>query len=202
MTPSLPAAISALNPIGIAQAATPGDASLASLAQMIARGDDLVTPNYLKQRLLAARGDFTLVDIRDPADFAAGHISGAVNIPVAKLLDPAEIVVLRRKPQVIVYSGATDPAAQSAVLLRVAGVPAVALSGGLGAWANGLTQDTSQPQSAAIVRALNDCPELTPAVIPALNAAPPAATPAAAPATPAPAAKPKPGPVQLNGMCG
>jgi rhodanese-related sulfurtransferase len=208
MTPSLPAAISALNPIAVAQAATPGDASLASLAQMVARGDDLVTPDYLKQRILAAQGDFTLVDIRDPADFATGHISGAVNVPLAKLLDPSEIVVLRRMPQVIVYSGATDPAAQSAVLLRVAGVPAMALSGGLGAWANGLTQDAGQSQSAAVVRALNDCPDLTPAVIPALGAAPPAsALPAAAPAAtpaaaPTPTAKPKSGPVQLNGMCG
>jgi rhodanese-related sulfurtransferase len=33
----------------------------------------------------AARGDVTIVDVRPPEEFAAGHLPGAVNVPLAEL---------------------------------------------------------------------------------------------------------------------
>lgn len=36
---------------------------------------------------LTAQAQFTLIDVREPADFAAGHIQNAINIPLSTLID-------------------------------------------------------------------------------------------------------------------
>ncbi|WP_297366540.1 rhodanese-like domain-containing protein [Acidocella sp.] len=195
LIPALPMAVAATQPLAAARAATPDQPSLDALAQMVARGDDMVSVDYLKARILAARGDFTLIDIRAPDEFAAGHIQGAVNLTVPELLSPDEVVKLRRLPQVILYGTDSSAAAQAAVLLRLSGVAAMALSGGVQAWAS--TLQAAPADQAAITRALNGCPETMPGAatspaVPPLPAAPAQTTPA----------KPKTGPVQLNGMCG
>ncbi|MGC9269730.1 rhodanese-like domain-containing protein, partial [Acidiphilium sp.] len=191
--PALPMAIPALSPLGIARANAPDAATLQTMAQAVARGENLTTPHHLQGLILAKRRDFTLIDLRAPDEFAAAHIQGATNIPLPKLLEPAEVVKLRRMPQVIVYSTTTDEAAQGVVLLRLSGVTATALDGGLLAWSH-MVAAASTPQTAAIVRALNDCPQPAPAVIPALGSIVPASatSPAAAPtpATTPPAATP------------
>ncbi|WP_298282231.1 rhodanese-like domain-containing protein, partial [Acidocella sp.] len=149
LIPALPVAVAAVQPLAAARAATPDQPSLDALAQMVARGDDMVSVDYLKARILAARGDFTLIDIRAPDEFAAGHIKGAVNLTVPQLLSPDEVVKLRRMPQVILYGTNSAAAAQAAVLLRLSGVAAMALSGGVQAWAS-----TLQAAPASLVREL------------------------------------------------
>ncbi len=203
--PLLAPAVSALAPAQVALAAMPRDASLQELAQAVARGDDAITPERLRDLIVAHRGDYTLIDIRSPQEFAQGHIQGAQNVPLPKLFDPSEIVRLRRVPQVIVYADTTDREAQATTLLRVAGVPALGLAGGLEAWAHKITAWSADRRSYEIVRALNTCPQAAPATMPALEAAVPAASQpaAAAPssaATPAGGTKP-PARVNLNGMC-
>ncbi len=202
--PSLPVAISALSPISVARAATTDASSLAALAQMVARGEDSVSPDYVRNRILAAQNDFILVDLRDPTAFAAGHIKSAINVPLATIFDADQVVKLRKVPQVIVYGADTSQAAEAAILLRVAGVPAMGMLGGLEGWTNGLAEQ-SAGQTASIVRALNNCPDVAPVAIPPLETAAPASNagaPASAmPSTAAPA-KPKAAPIQLNGTCG
>lgn len=202
MIAPLPAPVSALSPLAVARAASTDDASLEALAQTVSRHEDQVTPERLQNLILAKRRDYTLVDIRAPEAFAAGHIQGAENIPLPALMAAGKIVKLRRLPQVIVYADTTDQAAQAAVMLRMSGVPALQLAGGLEAWARHLDAQAEQPQSAAIVRALNACPEPAAAVIPPLNTSAPEPAPQAAPAQAAPAAPKKAAPVILNGMCG
>ncbi|MDE8342200.1 MAG: rhodanese-like domain-containing protein [Acidocella sp.] len=206
MVPCLPAAVSALTPFAAAEAATTDASSLAALAQMVVRGEDSVSPDYVRNKILAAQNDFILVDLRDPSAFAAGHIEGAINVPLTTIFDPNQIVKLRRVPQVIVYGNDTGQAAETAILLRVGGVPAMGMLGGLGAWTKGLDEEATG-RSAAIVRALNNCPDIVPAAIPPLNVAVPAgfvtAPAPSAPAMSGPApAKPKAAPIQLNGTCG
>lgn len=198
--PLLAPAVSAFSPIDIAFAATRDHAALQAIAQAVARGDDVMTPEHLRALILAKRRDFTLIDIRSPDAYAKGHIAGAESIPLPKLFAEDEIVRLRRLPQVIVYAETTDQEAQAAVLLRVAGVPALALAGGLEAWAHELSAEAKQKRTAATVRALNACPPLAPAVIPALTTGP-AAAPAQAPAA-APAAPKTYPPLKLKGTCG
>jgi rhodanese-related sulfurtransferase len=43
-----------------------------------------VTPDEVKQRL-DNEADTQIIDIRSPAEFARGHIPGAMNIPLAEL---------------------------------------------------------------------------------------------------------------------
>jgi rhodanese-related sulfurtransferase len=52
--------------------------------------------------LIKARGyTFTVVDVRDPEEFRAGHIPGAINIPVAGFAAGSE--VLDKDKQIVVY---------------------------------------------------------------------------------------------------
>ena len=199
LAPALPPALSALSPIGVAQAASDARPSLQTLAQVVARGEDMITPDELRKLILAGRPTYKLVDLRPAEAFAAGHIRGAVNIPLARLLDEDEVVALRRVPQVILYGATPDDAGQATILLRMAGVVSVALAGGLEAWTKGLTNDAAQAQSAAIVRALNSCPDVTPAAAPAAPAAAPAGAAPAAPAAPNGTQKPT---INLKGICG
>jgi rhodanese-related sulfurtransferase len=205
--PLLVPAVSALTPAQVALAAAPRHLDLRSLAQAAARGDDEISPEHLRELMRARRADFTLIDIRTPEQFERGHIRGAVNVPLAGLLDPAELVRLRKLPQVIVYSTTSDKQAQATALLRVAGVPALGLAGGLSGWAHALDRWSGERENYAIVRALNECPQVGPQPMPRLQAAPgaPATTgaqPSAAPPAAPPAAAGKSrGRVNLKGMC-
>jgi rhodanese-related sulfurtransferase len=81
--------------------------------------------------------DPTLIDVRTPAEFDAGHIPGAVNVPLDELkasLDELCSVLDDHHDVVLVCrSGARAGQAQEA--LRAAGVPAPAvLSGGIVDW--------------------------------------------------------------------
>ncbi len=99
--PALQAALVVMAPASAALAAAPHGPAPATLAQAIARGDTTIAPKQVQAMILAQRRDFTLVDIRSPAAFAAGHIRDARNVPLAKLGSAEEINVLRRSPQVI-----------------------------------------------------------------------------------------------------
>ncbi|SFR35941.1 rhodanese-like domain-containing protein [Halogeometricum limi] len=43
------------------------------------------TPEELETRLDATDSETTVVDIRDPSSYAAGHIEGSVNLPASRL---------------------------------------------------------------------------------------------------------------------
>ncbi|MFT2093434.1 rhodanese-like domain-containing protein [Acidiphilium sp.] len=197
--PPLPTALVVMAPMGAALAAAPGATASTTLAQAIARGDTQIAPAGVRALIMAQRRDFTLIDIRAPKEFAAGHIRDARNVPISQLALPQEINRLRRSPQVILYGNATDKAAEAAVMLRASGVMARAMTGGLAAWGQALEAAAARPDQAAMVRALNLCPEIV-----ATPIAPAPAAPEAAPAAPQAAPKAPAGtaPVNLNGMCG
>ncbi len=197
--PPLPTALVVMAPAGAALAAAPGATASTTLAQAIARGDTQIAPAGVRALIMAQRRDFTLIDIRAPKEFAAGHIRDARNVPISQLALPQEINRLRRSPQVILYGNATDKAAEAAVMLRASGVMARAMTGGLAAWGQALEAAAARPDQAAMVRALNLCPEIV-----ATPIAPAPAAPEAAPAAPQAAPKAPAGtaPVNLNGMCG
>lgn len=82
-----------------------------------------------------------LVDVRSPAEFAGGHVPGALNVPLEDLLgrpgrfgtDPV---------QIICQSGGRS--AKAAAAVQRAGTPAVSVAGGTSAWIeSGRAVDTS-----------------------------------------------------------
>ncbi|MEN8128997.1 MAG: rhodanese-like domain-containing protein [Pseudomonadota bacterium] len=116
------------------EAQTDLSGTVASLAQMVADGDDHVTVSELTDWLIKDRRDFELVDIREQEDFTAGHIKGSRHIPLATLLADKSLEDLPAARKIVVYSNGSAHAAQAALLLRLMGRDALALLGGYNYW--------------------------------------------------------------------
>jgi rhodanese-related sulfurtransferase len=96
-------------------------------------GGPWVTPAQATH--LMNREDALVIDMREPAEYAAGHVIGAKNVPLARLETlPADIAKRKEKP-VIVYCerGERSPKAASA-LKKMGFARVLSLSGGLKAW--------------------------------------------------------------------
>lgn len=75
----------------------------------------------------------TVVDVRLPSDFRAGHIPGAINLPQGKWHTLAGLT--KDRPAVIYcYSQTCRLAAAAAVEFASAGIPVVEMEGGFEAW--------------------------------------------------------------------
>ena len=81
-------------------------------------------------RALLAAGA-TLLDVRSPAEFAAGHLDGAVLVPVDEL--DARLGELPHDRPVVVYCRSGGRSARAASLLAAAGYEVHDL-GGMGNW--------------------------------------------------------------------
>ena len=86
-------------------------------------------------RPLIEAGDVSVVDIRSAADFALGHIEGAVNIPFGKGMQANFKDLPDGRIIVACYSGQT--ASQTVVVLRALGHNADVLTFGMSATSNG-----------------------------------------------------------------
>jgi rhodanese-related sulfurtransferase len=83
---------------------------------------------------LINREKAVLIDVCEPAEFAAGHAIGARNIPLGSLEGARELPTNKALP-VVVMCASGARAGRAASLLRKAGhEQAVAVNGGLGAW--------------------------------------------------------------------
>ena len=84
---------------------------------------------------LINREDALVIDVRDPGEFAAGHVLGAKNVPLARLDAPGADLAKRRDRPLIVYCDGGDRSGKAAAVLRKQGFTRVAnLSGGIKAW--------------------------------------------------------------------
>ncbi|MCX4510653.1 rhodanese-like domain-containing protein [Streptomyces sp. NBC_01619] len=91
-----------------------------------------LTPDQVRPRL----DDLTVIDVRTPAEYASGHLPGALNIPLDLL--PTALPAIKQAADrvdllMICASGARS--ARACALLAEHGVPAATLAGGTNAWA-------------------------------------------------------------------
>jgi rhodanese-related sulfurtransferase len=97
-----------------------------------------LTPDTLTVAQAAARLDgFTVIDVRTPAEYATGHLPGAVNVPldrVRRALPDLRQAAERGDLLVVCASGARSEKASG--ILAAEGVPAATLAGGTDAWAS------------------------------------------------------------------
>jgi sulfur-carrier protein adenylyltransferase/sulfurtransferase len=103
--------------------------------QAAAEGARRLSPGELRDLLTAARGDSPpLIDVREVHEFGAGHLEGAVNIPLGEL--PQRLGEIPRHPAPIFMcrSGGRSMAACQIALRANIGAPGN-LEGGLLAWA-------------------------------------------------------------------
>ncbi|MFR9802813.1 rhodanese-like domain-containing protein [Pseudonocardia sp. RS010] len=77
-------------------------------------------------------GEVTVIDVRNPDEYAAGHIPGAHLIPLPELGDRLAEVPTDRLVHVVCQSGGRS--AQGAELLTGAGIDAVSVDGGTQGW--------------------------------------------------------------------
>ncbi len=97
---------------------------------------ELIDPDALCARLDAGPPP-TIIDVRDPAEYAAGHLPGARNIPAAEL--HGRLAEVPRGRPVVPYCTmrhrGSSRSERAAALLRAGGYQAQALDGGFPAWA-------------------------------------------------------------------
>jgi phage shock protein E len=93
----------------------------------------------------AQRGDLLVIDVRGASEFAAGHLPGARNIPLAAL--PDRLGELPRDQPILTYCNMQHPGQsrgeRAAALLSERGYHAAALAGGYPSWrAQGLPSES------------------------------------------------------------
>jgi rhodanese-related sulfurtransferase len=77
----------------------------------------------------------TVLDVRTPAEFAEGHLPGAVNVNVEDPTFPAEIAALDPDADYAVYCRSGNRSRVAIDFMTQAGVTqTVGLEGGIGAW--------------------------------------------------------------------
>ncbi len=92
-----------------------------------------ITPSELAKRL-AARDDFTLIDVREPYEWGIGRIAGARLIPLGTL--SAAMSSLDATREVVVYCRSGVRSADAARQLTAAGFRATNLVGGILRWSD------------------------------------------------------------------
>ncbi len=78
-------------------------------------------------------GGAAVVDVREPAEYAEGHVPGVVHIPMAQL--PARAAELDRDKPVYVICASGNRSSAMADFLTSAGFQAYSVAGGTKAWA-------------------------------------------------------------------
>lgn len=116
---------------------------LTAIAAQNARGDETVTspkqPSAPElsvsdlQKMMQKAGSFRVYDVRQPEEFNAGHIKGAILMPLGDL--PERYKEIPQKKKIVVYCRSGRRSAQAVAFLRAHGYPdAVSLSGGYLEW--------------------------------------------------------------------
>ena len=87
------------------------------------------------ESLQSAHPDFTLVDVRSPAMFAAGHIDGAINIPHGKMIASRMAEYPRDRTFVVYCAGPhCNGANKAAIRLARLNLPVKMMIGGVTGW--------------------------------------------------------------------
>lgn len=100
---------------------------------MLRRGAKSVSPS--EAVLLINRNQGVVLDVRDDAEFAAGHINDARHIPLAKLDERlAELQKFRDKPVIVHCQSGVRSSKAAATLRKHEFTQVYELDGGVNAW--------------------------------------------------------------------
>ncbi len=90
-------------------------------------------PMELDQLLKSAEPQPAVVDVREPEDYAQGHIPGAINLPRGTW-ERAEGLSRDKASVIYCYSQACHLAAHACVFFARLGFPVMEMEGGFAAW--------------------------------------------------------------------
>ena len=111
-----------------------GGASTSTLPAAVAGAPTMVDPQHGKALMDQMGPALTIIDVRTPEEFAAGHIEGAVNIDLEGGGFSAGIEPLDRAAAYIVYCHSGRRSAIAAATMVTAGFTQVYDLGGIQAW--------------------------------------------------------------------
>lgn len=83
--------------------------------------------------LLTQDPTVSVVDVREPDEYAGGHVPGAVSVPLSQLVARADEVIGLPSPVYLVCESG-GRSGQAAAWLEAQGVEAVNVAGGTSAW--------------------------------------------------------------------
>ncbi|GIP40832.1 rhodanese-like domain-containing protein [Paenibacillus sp. J31TS4] len=90
-----------------------------------------ISPDELAERLASGEALF-IVDVREPQEWAAGHLSGSLHIPLGQL--PQRAGELDREREIILVCRSGNRSGLACELLGEQGFRTVNMTGGLLAW--------------------------------------------------------------------
>jgi rhodanese-related sulfurtransferase len=100
----------------------------------------------LDQLARSAQDGATVIDVREPAEYVAGHVPGATPVPMGQL--PSRLGELDRSRPVYVVCASGNRSAAMTDVLVASGFDAYSVAGGTGAWArSGRPVDTGAPRA-------------------------------------------------------
>lgn len=97
-----------------------------------------IAPQELSKRLQAGES-IVMIDVREPEEWAAGHIAGAKHIQLGLLIERQE--ELDKNVEIILVCRSGNRSGLACELLAERGFEVVNLTGGLNAWTNELVQE-------------------------------------------------------------
>jgi len=93
-----------------------------------------VSPSQVKAWIDAAKAE-TLVDVREPSEFAGGHLAGALNLAWTSGVLKASYATLPSGKPIVIYCQSGNRSHQAATFLAGKGLtPVYDMQGGIGAW--------------------------------------------------------------------
>ena len=101
---------------------------------MLSRGTQGGKVNATEAVRLINREKAILVDVSEPAEFAAAHAAGAKSVPLGGLETSANLPKNKALPLVVMCPTGTRAARAAATLKKLGFANASALAGGLAAW--------------------------------------------------------------------
>lgn len=93
----------------------------------------MTSPGIPEQRASALPTDAVLLDVREPNEWAAGHIESAVHIPIGEVV--GRLAELPRGDPLYVTCRVGSRSARVVGYLRAQGIDAVNVAGGMKDWA-------------------------------------------------------------------
>ena len=94
----------------------------------------MVVPEIAPDELAPRLGDVMLIDVRQPEEYAAGHVRTARLLPLQEV--PDHVAELPTDAEVVVMCRSGSRSAMASEFLIEQGVRAVNLAGGILAWAD------------------------------------------------------------------
>ena len=104
-------------------------------AQVARQQEMLAKPREIDAATFAAdwTAELTVIDVREPMEYRAGHVPGALSIPLQSVPEKADTIPSDKPVYVICASGNRSLTATD--FLRRAGIEAYSVAGGTSAWA-------------------------------------------------------------------